>query len=283
MRCALATWRSGSFANPRAATRALRTNFPQWQTRIAEVCESPDNAHIPRVPEAGSIQDGLVVMHNGLRVGALSYTGGGALQMLVANRGVHEPQEERAFGEILKLITPGGTMLELGAFWSFYSLWFMQQVADARSFIVEPDATSLAAGRLNFRLNRRTAVFEQAYVGDPRSKSDDGTPFVTVDDFCQRHGIEHLAVLHADIQYAELQMLEGASRMLGLHRVDFVFISSHSDELHYQCIEKLKMYGYVILASADLGETYSVDGLIVARAPMAPGPDSLEISHKPRD
>ena len=202
--------------------------------------------------------------------------------MLVANRGVHEPQEERVFGEILRYVKPDSSMLELGAFWSFYSLWFMQCVANAKSYIVEPDATALSAGQLNLRLNNRNATFEQAYVGDPTSKSDDGTPFITVDNFCQRHAISHLAILHADIQYAELSMLEGAKGMLEGHHVDYVFISSHSNELHYQCVEALKRYGYMVLASADLEETYSYDGLIVARTPEASGPESVAISHKGR-
>lgn len=202
--------------------------------------------------------------------------------MLIANRGVHEPQEERAFAEVLRFIKPGSCMLELGAFWSFYSLWFLNDVPSAKCFIVEPDATALAAGRLNFQINRRKAVFEQAFVGDPRKRSDDGTPFITVDDFCSRHGIDQLAILHADIQYAELEMLEGARNLLERHGADFVFISSHSDALHYACIDVLRGFGYAILASADLSETYSWDGLIVARSPKAVGPDTLCINHKPR-
>jgi hypothetical protein len=279
---ALAAWRCRSFANERAVKRALEASYPPWEPRIAEVCSSPDNAHIPRVAGAGTVEQGLVVMHNGLRVGALSYAGGGALKMLMANGGVHEPQEERAFGEILRFVKPGSSMLELGAFWSFYSLWFMQKVPGAKCYIVEPDTSSLAAGRLNFRLNAREAVFEQAFVGNPQRRSDDGTPFITVDDFCSRHAIDHLGILHADIQYAELEMLDGARMLLQRHGADFVFISSHSDELHYACIDALKEYGYAILASADLAETYSYDGLIVARSPKAEGPDILPISHKPR-
>ena len=282
LRRSLAAWRSRSFADQKAVDRALGTVYPQWQPRIAEVCASPDNGHIPRVAAAGTIENGRIVMHNGIRVGALSYTGGGALQMLIANRGVHEPQEERAFGDVLRCVAPGSAMLELGAFWSFYSLWFLKDVPTGKCYVVEPNASSLAAGRLNFRLNGKSAVFEQAYVGNPELESDDGTPFITVDNFCSRHGIDHLAILHADIQYAEFDMLVGARELLGRHGADFVFISSHSDELHHRCIATLESHGYRILASADLAETYSCDGLIVARSPKAVGPENLCISHKGR-
>jgi len=280
IRSVLAVGRSCTFASARASERALRQRDPQWESRIADVCSSPDNAHIPRVADAGEVRNGLVVMHNGIRVGALSYTGAGALQMLVANRGVHEPQEERAFGEILRCISPGGIMLELGAFWAFYSLWFLKDVAEAKCYIVEPNASSLAAGRVNFRLNNRSAVFEQAYIGSPEMRSDDGVPYVTVQDFCRRHGVKHLAILHADIQFAELEMLQGMQPMLESRSVDYLFISTHSDDLHYRCLSELGRHGYAILASADLKQTYSTDGLIVAKSPTAEGPDTLEISHK---
>ena len=39
--------------------------------------------------------DGQLIMHNGLRVGELSYSGEGNRSLIVTNRGVHEPQEER--------------------------------------------------------------------------------------------------------------------------------------------------------------------------------------------
>ena len=42
----------------------------------------------------------------------------------------------------------------------------------------------------------------------------------------------------------------------------------------------LSSYGYTIMASADLDETYSVDGLIVARAHAGLEPGALEINRK---
>src|SRR5258707_487821 len=95
-----------------------------WTTRIREGVAAPDNQFIPRCPEAGQLADAQLIMHNGLRVGALSYAGEGNRDLIVANRGVHEPQEERVFQEALKFMPKGATMLELGSFWAFYSMWF---------------------------------------------------------------------------------------------------------------------------------------------------------------
>ena len=65
----------------------------EWRRRIDEVISSPDNAAIPRVPDAGKLQGHVLTMHNGVRVCANGYYGNGILNMLIENKGVHEPQE----------------------------------------------------------------------------------------------------------------------------------------------------------------------------------------------
>ena len=280
VRYALAVWRSQSFADPVKVKRALSKDYPQWRGRIADVIKCPDNSAIPRVPDAGEVRGGWVVMHNGIEVGGLTYYGGGVLQMLNRNRGVHEPQEERVFMEVLPFIEAGSAMLELGAYWGFYSLWFASTVPGGRCFIVEPLPLCLLAAKTNFNHARREATFVKAYVGNPSDKSDDGTPFLTVDEICKRHGLDRLGILHADIQGAELEMLSGAQRMIDEARIAYIFISTHSQTLHLGCIDWLRQHGYVIVAAADLDETFSHDGLIVAKAALAPGPSNVEISRR---
>jgi hypothetical protein len=202
------------------------------------------------------------------------------LQMLARNKGVHEPQEERVFMEVLPFIAPGSAMLELGAYWGFYSLWFATVVPRARSFIVEPLPFCMMAAQTNFRHAGKQVTFERAYVGDPRSRSDDGTPFITVDDFCARHTLTRLGILHADIQGAELDMLRGAKGMIEAEAIDYIFISTHSVSLHHDCVKWLESHRYQIVASADLAETFSFDGLIVAKSRRAQGPSAVAISRK---
>lgn len=249
----------------------------EWRRRIDEVISSPDNAAIPRVPDAGKLQGHVLTMHNGVRVCANGYYGNGILNMLIENKGVHEPQEERAFEAIIAHLKEDCTMLELGAYWAFYSLTLLQQRPKARCFLVEPDPANLQSGEENFRLNGRTGCFVQAGVDrTPQIKP----PTVSVDAFCSDHGIDHLDILHSDIQGFELLMLEGASRMLSSGNVDYVFISTHSNSLHADCIKTLKSTGYIILADADLNETFSCDGLIVAKHKDIQKPEGLEISRK---
>ncbi|MBT8036294.1 MAG: FkbM family methyltransferase [Verrucomicrobiae bacterium] len=248
-----------------------------WRDRIDDVISSPDNAHIPRHPSAGQLKGYTITMHNDVRVCANGYYGAGILNMLIENKGVHEPQEERAFEEIIRLLPDQCVMLELGAYWGFYSLSLLQQRPKATCFLVEPETQNLISGRINFRLNGRKGIFTQASVD--RSPKDNPRT-ISVDSFCREHNIDHLHMLHSDIQGYELAMLEGASNLLTKGNADFVFISTHSTKLHIDCIEKLKSFGYVILADADMKETFSYDGLIVAKHHSIENPQAVEISKK---
>jgi hypothetical protein len=268
------------YSSASLSRKALGAVSPEWRTRIEDVKSAPDNAHIPRVPSAGVLRDGWITMHNGIEVSALGYYGPGVLNMLIENRGVHEPQEERVFAEILRYVPSGGMMLELGAYWGFYSLWFKKAIQGATCFLVEPDLGNLRSGMANFERNGERAVFEQAYVGSAPAVAPDGIPMVSVDAFCQERAIQHISILHADIQGAEAQMLRGAAEMLGRKGIDFVFISTHSNALHEGCIGLLALYGYEVLAEADLDATYSYDGVVVARCRTLRKPERLELTKK---
>jgi hypothetical protein len=63
-------------------------------------------------------------------------------------------------------------------------------------------------------------------------------------------------------------------------KVGYVFISTHSNVLHYQCLNFLKNKNFVIIASADLDESFSEDGLIAARAPYFKGINAINISKR---
>lgn len=251
-----------------------------WDLRTKEVMACPDNDQIPRVSGAGSIWRGYQTMHNGLKVEMRSYYGYPITRLLRLNRGVHEPQEERVFAEVLKRMLPGSVMIELGAYWAFYSMWFWRAVTHARCYMIEPDSERLKAGERNFALNQMKGYFEQAFIGAKTGKVADGTPIVTVDDLVERNSIKHVHVLHSDIQGFELDMLQGACRTIDARKLDYIFISSHSNALHRQCSDYLEDKDYKILASADLDETFSLDGILVARRRELKGLGPVEISKK---
>ncbi len=250
-----------------------------WDKRIEDVVNSRDNKYIARVPDAGEIRQGKQIMHNGLKIHLGSYYGPEYSKMLLLSKGVHEPQEERVFAEVIKTIPTSGTMIEMGAFWSFYSMWFNQQVAGARNFMIEPDAFNIGHGKRNFRLNKMEGNFTQAFIGR-ESKKESPVNTVAIDDFVEEHQIPFVHMLHSDIQGFEYDMLLGAEKTFKEKRIGYTFISTHSNELHNKCLDFLKKYNFVILANADLDETCSVDGLIAARASYFPGIDPVDISEK---
>ena len=247
-----------------------------WNNRVRNALACPDNVFIPRVADAGKIDDGHLIMHNGLRVHELSYDGEGPRDLMKLNGGVHEPQEERLFMEVLRRLPYGSTMLEFGAYWAFYSMWFYREVQDARCFCVEPASRNIQMGKDNFALNFGSSpprvLFEQAYAGrnDVVGSAKDAIPIVSLDGFLLKHGISRLALLHADTQGHELDVLLGATNSLSSASIDYLFLSTHTNELHRLCLERLRSNRYRILADIDLLETYSFDGLIVAQSPQLP-------------
>ena len=126
----------------------------EWVSRINTVILSPDNQCIKRVIDAGEIKGDTQIMHNGIKIHAGSYYGDGNTILLYRNQGVHEPQEEKVFEEIIGLLPPNSVMLELGAFWAFYSMSFQQKVHKGINYLIEPDPHALLSGKNNFRLNK---------------------------------------------------------------------------------------------------------------------------------
>ena len=232
--------------------------------RLREVISDPLNLLIERVHDAGVVRDGLVTLHNGVRVpikGPGAYYGDHS-HLLVFNRGVFEPLEEFLFQEMLKRIGERPVMLELGAYWAHYSLWLKRLRPKARTIMVESERENLLAGRKNFKRYGFKGEFIQAFVDEGQFE---------VDAFMQAQGIEHLDVLHSDIQGYEIPMLAGASKLLERHAVDYVFISTHKQKRHWRVRNRLEKHGYRIEVSSDVdSETTSYDGLVFATRPEIP-------------
>lgn len=251
-----------------------------WLNRINLVKKAPENPKIEKVKDAGTIQKGLFVMHNGLKIEPLSYVGPEMLRLMTENKAVHEPQEEYAFQEVLKHIKPGGVMVEVGAYWSFYSMWFAQKVKNARNFMID-NVNGVKRGKENFALNNLNGTFKTAYIG--KGGMVDGIPLITIDEFAEENKLDFIDLLHADIQGHELTMLETMPQILDNMKVGYLFISTHTVELHQQCKNYLIEKGYSIVCDADFEHTYSPDGVLVAKNPSYKGVEKIEMSIKKAD
>ncbi len=249
-----------------------------YDTRLRDTLACPDNQYIPRHPDAGRIVNDSLVMHNGLLVAPGSYYGYQYQRVLQANKGVHEPQEERVFQEVLPYLPPDAVMLELGSYWAFYSMWFARNHPDRRTYLVEPDSQGLNMGRLNYLLNGLRGTFIPGRLANRYRPRPFDVPDLSVDYLCRHHNLQHLDLLHSDIQGAEREMLRGAQGMLSRRAIDYLFISTHSHGLHHACLELLQAADYRLIASHEVHESYSMDGLLVARRQELPGLDFCPVS-----
>jgi hypothetical protein len=254
-----------------------------WVERINDVLSCEDNNYIPRVSNAGLVKNGCQTMHNGIKIMSGSYYGSPVKEMLKRNAGVHEPQEERCFQEVLKYMKPNAVMLELGSYWGFYSMWFHKEVKNPVCYLIEPNFTGLNYGKQNFEMNQMHGNFFHAFVSSLSSISEDGVKIICIDDFVAEQNIQYIDILHSDIQGFEVEMLEGASRTITEDKIGYFFISTHGNDVHEKCRQYLLKHNFKILASANNDETYSSDGLLVAKSASIQGglePVSISIKGK---
>lgn len=241
--------------------KASAENFVE---RFREVVSDPLNLLIKRTPSAGYIdKDNCIILHNGNRV---PRDGPGAYydnfsDLLIINRGVHEPLEEYCFQQMLEVLNnESPCMIELGSYWAHYSMWLKKIKPTAQCFMVESDEINLFAGKENFKINGMEGEFIKDFVGENA---------FSIDQFFATRPIKKLDILHSDIQGYEYEMIKGAERSLRERRIDYIFISTHSDELHYQLENEIKALGYRLEVSSNFSrDTTGYDGFILATNPI---------------
>ena len=132
----------------------------------------------------------------------------------------------------------------------------INKVEDMISFI---DA---AAGSVNNKKIRFTLDSDQSQKITTKIR--------TVDSLTNQYGLNKVDILHMDVQGVELDALEGALNTIKAGKVRFVFVSTHhyffsGDPMtHQKCKNFLIDNGATIIASHNVLESFSGDGLIVA-------------------
>ena len=255
--------------------------------RVEMTVSCRDSDPIPKVPGAGDVfldADGVLCqrMHNGLRVLAGAYHGEWMSEVIRRLRGHHEPQEELLFHTALPWMAPNESepiMVELGSFWGYYSLWFRSVYPGGRNILVEPDPNNMRIGARNFELNGFRAEFLEAAIGVHNgctefSCESDGmvrpVRTVSVDGVVREFSLKQVNLLHADIQGAEVEMLNGAVETIERGQLKWVFLSTHHRSIsgdpltHQYCLDWLRAHGAFIVDEHSVSESFSGDGLIVA-------------------
>lgn len=290
-------------ANVLLGTRGV-SKSTERRAEITLSCRDTD--YIPKVKDAGEIvkinETNVQIMHNGIMVKAEGYQGSWQARVIKGLKGTHEPQEEKVFYEVLKRIKPGATMLELGSWWSYYSLWFLKSIKNSKAYCTEPDPENIKLGRFNMRLNGysepENMVFYQAASGSKNGTTVDfvtekkesiRVPVRTVDSIVEEQGIKKLDILHMDIQGAELEALKGSVESIKSGKIRFLFVSTHhyaisgDPEMHDKCINFIKKHGGHIISKHTVAESCSGDGLVVASFSPEDKEFNVSISLQPTD
>lgn len=262
---------------------ALEKNSTYPLQRVIETITADDCDYIPKVYQGGLVfeENGIryQYMHNGIILLADRFYGSWITDIIYGLKGHHEPQEEKVFYEVLKYMPPGATIIELGSYWGFYSLWFLKEIENGLAFLIEPDLKNMEVGRANFSLNKKQGHFFMGYI---KANENDRSAFpyansILIDEFIQTNNLYHVNILHSDIQGAEYQMLLSCKESITRRGIDYFFISTHSPELHLMCRTCLIESKYRIIAEHEMSESCSFDGLIVARRDELDGPDSITV------
>jgi FkbM family methyltransferase len=176
-------------------------------------------------------------------------------------------------------------MIELGGWWAFYSAWFLRGCPGRRAVVLEPDPAHRAVGERTMSLNGLQAEFVAGYVDAepkalaPFATEDSGEiilPGLSVPQLMAERDIGMLEVLHCDTQGAELAVLESCRDLFAQGRINWVFISTHAHQItgdpltHQRCLALLRECGAIVEAEHDVQESFSGDGLIVARFGPSP-------------
>lgn len=277
---------------PNEVRGTLKVPEPSFsvEERIAMATRCRDCDSVPKVADAGMLFDlpegqRVQIMHNGLRVLAGGYYGQWMTDLIRLCRGHHESQEERLFHEVVRCLPQDATMIELGAFWSYYSLWFLMGRPERRGVALEPEPIYLAVGQTNAKLNGLRPSFKQGFAGASFSPAEQFQcevsgelvmPRYSVPHLMQEQGWPKLNLLHCDIQGAETEVLWSCRELLRSGQIDWVFVSTHAHQIsgdpltHQRCLAILSESGATIEAEHDVHESFSGDGLIVARFCPAP-------------
>lgn len=261
----------------------------EWQ-RLEMTVKCRDTDYIPKVRNAGQVLKTaqgreVQIMHNGLKMVYGGYHGEWMGEIIKKLNGHHEPQEEKAFYEVLKRLgkKTDTTIIELGSFWSYYSLWFLKNSEAATAIACEPDPNNIKIGIANAKINQldKRIQFIDAAAGNIDGKTVDFTldsdvskkinsTIRTVDSLVEEKNIDKIGILHLDVQGVELEALKGALGSIKASKVRFVFVSTHhyffsGDPLtHKKCADFIEENGGHIITSHNVLESFSGDGLIVA-------------------
>ena len=173
--------------------------------------------------------------------------------------GSYEYNKQRLFARALR---SGDVVFDVGANVGFYTLLAARRVGpQGRVVAFEPLASNVRFVQRHLRLNHidnaqiveaavgshnGPALFETHHSNAMGRVSDRGSTIieqVSLDALSDSRTIPDPALMKIDVEGAELNVLEGASRMLTRARPS-IFLATHGVDIHRACCDFLRRVGY---------------------------------------
>lgn len=164
---------------------------------------------------------------------------------------------------------PPYSMLELGSNQCYYSLLFKHILGKDKtiSVMIEPHLDNLNVGKAEFAANDCDGIFYHASIGSEwvlkGTRLD--TTEVTLNELIDHNNLTKFDVIQCDIDGSELIMLESNVQFFTDCRARYIFLATHSSELHSKCRDFFANLNYSLILdhpSMDVGH----DSLLIYKS-----------------
>jgi FkbM family methyltransferase len=173
--------------------------------------------------------------------------------------GTYEGFKRRRYEQLVK---PGMVAFDIGAHVGYYTLLSSALVGNSGSVVAfEPLPENIEYLKRHVALNQleNVQIIEAAVTDRDRKMTFNIAPSrsmgylseggnleveaISLDQFLTRDDVPTPQVLKIDVEGAELSVLQGAQNLITTCR-PLIFLATHGDEIHRQCLERLQFWGY---------------------------------------
>lgn len=157
------------------------------------------------------------------------------------------------------------SMIEMGSNWAYYSLLFKHILKDLTTIniLCEP-SYMIAVGEYHFQINGVEGHFYKGGVGNKMELHgfDIEINNYRLQQLMEFHNLERVDILHCDIDFAEMILLEENEDFFKKGLSKFIFMLTHSDNITQQCKTFFESTNYKLLIDYPF-PTIGGDGLLI--------------------
>jgi len=134
-------------------------------------------------------------------------------------------------------------MIELGAFWSLWSIIFRKKYPKGKTIIVEGDLEKLNVGINNLSLNdiNNVTYYHNTIYGEKSNTlfSED-IKDIKLSEIINSIISDKIDLIHMDIQGSEIYAIDDIINLILNNKLSYSIIATHSESIEYEITNKLK-------------------------------------------